>query len=152
MGQELGIESDSLKDIIKQTMVATSEKYGDRANGKVVDYFNEINFASAFAEFKKDKMDKNQQDKFNKNPKQAFKQYMSELDYGAISAMITSESGRIISYSNYKAIYTHIPEAAQALDTYKDNIMSPDDFTKMIFNVEYDNELDEKTKEKVEVN
>lgn len=150
MGQELGIESDSLKDIIKQTMVATSEKYGDRANGKVVDYFNEINFASAFAEFKKDKMDKNQQDKFSKNPKQAFKQYMSELDYGAISAMITSESGRIISYNNYKAIYTHIPEAAQALDTYKDNIMSPDDFTKMIFNIEYDNALDEKTKVKVE--
>jgi hypothetical protein len=150
MGQELGIESDSLKDIIKQTMVATSEKYGDRANGKVVDYFNEINFASAFAEFKKDKMDKNQQDKFNKNPKQAFKQYMSELDYGAISAMITSESGRIISYNNYKAIYTHIPEAAQALDTYKDNIMSPDDFTKMIFNIEYDNELEEETKELIE--
>jgi hypothetical protein len=150
MNQDLGIESDSLKDIIKQTMVATSEKYGDRANGKVVDYFNEINFASAFAEFKKDKMDKTQQEKFSKNPKQAFKQYMSELDYGAISAMITSESGRIISYNNYKAIYTHIPEAAQALDTYKDNIMSPDDFTKMIFSVEYDNALDENTKKRVE--
>ena len=39
---DLELESNKVKDIIKQTMVATSEKYGDRANGKVVNYFNII--------------------------------------------------------------------------------------------------------------
>jgi len=151
IGRDLGMESDNLKDIIKQTMVSTSEKYGSQtSNGKVIDYFNEINFASAFAEFKKDKLDKKKQDDFKANPKRAFKKYMSDLDFDAVNAMMTQEAGRIINYNNYKAIYTHIPEAAQALDTYKDNIMSPDDFTKMIFNIQYDNELDENVKDTIE--
>lgn len=151
VGKELGIDSDNLKDIIKQTMVATSEKYGAQtSNGKVIDYFNEINFASAFAEFKKDKLDKQTQGDFKANPKRAFKKYMSDLDFTAVNSMMSQEAGRIIGYTNYKAIYEHIPEAAQALDTYKDNIMSPDDFTKMIFNIEYDNEIDANVKDTVE--
>jgi hypothetical protein len=149
-GKELEKESEKLKDVIKQTMVATSEKYGNRANGKVVNYFNEINFTSAFAEFKQQTNDKEKSKEFRENPDRAFKKYMAEQDFAAVSAIITSESGRIIAYNNYKAIYTHIPEAAQALDTYKDNIMSPDDFTKLIFNIEYDHELDDEIKEKVE--
>jgi hypothetical protein len=145
--KELEKDSDSLKNIIKQTMIATSEKYGDRANGKVINYFNELNFASAFAEFKNNgKLTKDEKE----NPQRAFKEYMSKQDFGNISSILMAESGRIISYSNYKAIYNHIPECAQALDTYKDNIMSPDDFTKLIFNIDYDNELDKEIKEKVE--
>jgi len=150
MGKELERDDDKLKDIIKQTMVATSEKLGNRANGKVINYFNEINFTSAFAEFKQQNKNTKDGKEFKENPDRAFKKYMAEQDFSAISSIITSESGRILGYNNYKAIYSHIPEAAQALDTYKDNIMSPDDFTKLIFNIEYNNELDKNIKEKIE--
>lgn len=146
--RSLDKEDEKLKDVIKQTMVSTSKKYGDRANGKVINYFNEINFSQAFAEFKKSKNDEKNKE-FEENPDRAFKKYMSNQEFGAISGMLTAEAGRIIAYNNYKAIYTHIPEAAQALDAYKDNIMSPDDFTKLIFNIEYDNELDEELQKKV---
>ena len=55
---------------------------------------------------------------------------MNNQGFGSIRSMLMQETGRIVAYSNYKAIYTHIPECSQALDIYKDNIMSPDDFYK----------------------
>jgi hypothetical protein len=153
MGNELDDQSETVKDVIRQTMNATSEKYGNRANGKVVNYFNELNFSKAFFELSKEGENKrNPKDgkAIEKNPDKAFKKYMSEKELGDISAILSGEASRLINYNNYRAIYRHIPEAAQALDTYKDNIMSPDDFTKLIFNVVYDNDLDPKMRERVE--
>jgi hypothetical protein len=146
---DLTKESENLRSIIRQTMIDTSQKYGGRAKGKVINYFNELNFGTAFADLLK-KPGQEKDKKSDINPNRAFKKYMSEQDLGSISGILLQESGRMIAYSNYKAIYTHIPEAAQALDTFKDNIMSPDDFTKLIFNVHYDNKLDEKFKAKIE--
>jgi len=150
MTNNLDQESDQLKDIIRQTMNATSEKYGNRANGKVVNYFNELNFSRAFLDLTKDNMDKKTAKEMEKNPDKAFRRYMMEKEVADISAILSAESTRMINYNNFRAIYNHIPEAAQALDTFKDNIMSPDDFTKMIFNITYDNDLDPKLRDRVE--
>lgn len=49
------------------------------------------------------------------------------------------EQNRINLYTQYALIYDHIPQIAQALDTYVDNIISPDDFTKKSLNIAYDN-------------
>jgi hypothetical protein len=150
MTNNLDQESDQLKDIIRQTMNATSEKYGNRANGKVVNYFNELNFSKAFLDLSKDNIDKKTAKEMEKNPDKAFKRYMMEKEVADISAILSAESTRMINYNNFRAIYNHIPEAAQALDTFKDNIMSPDDFTKLIFNITYDNNLDPKLRDRVE--
>jgi hypothetical protein len=150
MGDDLDNESDDIKDIIRQTMNATSEKYGNRANGKVVNYFNELNFSRAFFDLVKDPSDKKSNKDAEKNPDKAFKRYMSEKEVTDISSILSAEAPRMINYANYRAIYNHIPEAAQALDTFKENIMSPDDFTKMIFNIVYENDLDPKLRDRVE--
>jgi len=150
MGEDLDNESDDIKDIIRQTMNATSEKYGSRANGKVINYFNELNFSRAFFDLVKDPSDKKTAKENEKNPDRAFKRYMSEKEVTDIASILSAEAPRMISYANYRAIYNHIPEAAQALDTFKENIMSPDDFTKMIFNIVYDNDLDTKLRDRVE--
>jgi hypothetical protein len=147
VGNDLDDESEQIKDVIRQTMNATSEKYGNRANGKVVNYFNELNFTRAFFDMVKDP---EKSKEASKNPDKAFKKYMSGKEVADVSAMLSGESTRLIQYNNYRAIYFHIPEAAQALDTMKDNIMSPDDFTKLIFNVTYENDLDSKVRERVE--
>jgi hypothetical protein len=147
---DLENESDDIKDIIRQTMNATSEKYGNRANGKVVNYFNELNFSRAFFDLVKDPSDKKGNKESEKNPDKAFKRYMSEKEVTDISSILSAEAPRMISYANYRAIYNHIPEAAQALDTFKENIMSPDDFTKLIFNIIYENDLDLKLRGRVE--
>jgi hypothetical protein len=150
MTDDLDNESDDIKDIVRQTMNATSEKYGNRANGKVVNYFNELNFSRAFFDLTKDPSDKKSNKETEKNPDKAFKRYMSEKEVTDISSILSAEAPRMINYANYRAIYNHIPEAAQALDTFKENIMSPDDFTKLIFNVVYDNDLDPKLRDRVE--
>jgi hypothetical protein len=147
MGNQLDDESEQIKDVIRQTMNATSEKYGNRANGKVVNYFNELNFTRAFFDLVKDP---EKSKEAAKDPDKAFKKYMSSKEIADISAMLSGESTRLVQYNNYRAIYFHIPEAAQALDTMKDNIMSPDDFTKLIFNVTYENDLDSKLRDRVE--
>jgi hypothetical protein len=147
VGNDLDDESEQIKDVIRQTMNATSEKYGNRANGKVVNYFNELNFTRAFFDLVKDP---EKSKEAAKNPDKAFKKYMSGKEVADVSAMLSGESTRLVQYNNYRAIYFHIPEAAQALDTMKDNIMSPDDFTKLIFNVTYENDLDSKLRERVE--
>jgi hypothetical protein len=150
MGEDLDDESDDIKDIIRQTMNATSEKYGNRANGKVVNYFNELNFSRAFFDLVKDPSDKKASKEAEKNPDKAFKRYMSEKEVTDIASILSAEAPRMVNYANYRAIYNHIPEAAQALDTFKENIMSPDDFTKLIFNIVYDNDLDPKLRDRVE--
>jgi len=141
-------ESDLMKSIIRGTMRNTSAKYGKKTQGNVVDYFNQLNFTSAFVDAFKDPADKSK--KNDKDPEKTFKKYMSEQDIGDINGILAGETSRLINYSNYTAIYNHIPECAQALNTYKDNIMSPDDFTKLIFNISYENEINKNIKKKVE--
>jgi hypothetical protein len=145
---DLDDESEDVKNIIRQTMIATSNKYGNRANGKVINYFNELNFSTAFADLIKNPTEKN---KAKEDPNRAFKKYMSEQDMGVAASILMGESSRMVAYNNYRAIYNHIPEAAQALDTFKENIMSPDDFTKLIFNVHYDNPIDKKVQDRIEL-
>jgi hypothetical protein len=144
---ELDDESEDIKNIIRQTMISTSNKYGNRANGKVINYFNELNFSTAFSDLIKNPSEKN---KAKEDPNRAFKKYMSEQDMGVAASILMGESSRMVAYNNYRAVYNHIPEAAQALDTFKENIMSPDDFTKLIFNVHYDNPIDKKVQVKIE--
>ena len=40
-------------------------------------------------------------------------------------------------YTEYDLIVEYIPQLYQALNVYVDNIISPDDFTKDIFNIFY---------------
>jgi hypothetical protein len=149
-GTDGGLEDEAeiVKNVIRGTMRQTANKYGKRADGAVVNYFNELNFTSAFSDVIKDPSDKRKEDK--NNPDKTFKKYMAEQDISNIGGILASETHRIIAYNNYQAIYKHIPEAAQALDTYKDNIMSPDDFTKLIFETHYESEVNEELKLKVE--
>jgi hypothetical protein len=147
---ELDEQSKNLRDVIKQTIIDTSEYVGNRAKGKPVNYFSEINFGNAFAELRKDPEKRGRGNTGKTDPARDFKKYMSEQDFGNISGILMQESGRIIGYSNYKAIYNHIPEAAQALDMFKDNIMSPDDFTKLIFNIDYKNDINPELRKQVQ--
>jgi hypothetical protein len=52
-----------------------------------------------------------------------------------ITEIFSQEMNRVQQYNSYRQIYNNIPQMAQALNTYVDNILSPDDFTKDIFNI-----------------
>ena len=148
MDNTLADEEISVRNIIKQTIVATKDKYSSKANGKIVDYFNELNFGATFADaFATAKEDKKA---FENNPDKAFKKFLTNSGMIDAGALLAGDMTRLQAYNNYEVIFNHIPECAQALEVFKDNIMSPDDFTKMIFDIYYDDESDEAAKKKIE--
>ena len=135
MDSQLDDENEVLKNVIQQTIVDTKKKIGIRTNAQPINYFNEINFGNAFTQLVVDgkKKDNNSKTLTTEN----FKKYMSDSQVDIGSLMLEDSSRRVL-FNNYRIINKHIPECAQALNIYKDNIMSPDDFTKLIFNVNYE--------------
>ena len=147
MDNTLADEELGVKNIIKQTIVSTKDKYGSRARGKIIDYFNEINFGAIFSDNKIEGFSKKEAEA---NPEKVIKKMMNTNGLVDIGALLTADQSRLRDYSNYEVIFNHIPECAQALEVFKDNIMSPDDFTKLIFDIEYDDETDMAAKKKIE--
>ena len=129
MNTKLDKESSLINDIIHQTTLDVQKKFGQRTGDNVIDSFTRMNLSSIF-----DGSSKSRKNEVSESDK--FKELMSDNAQSAFS-MITAESGRLVNYENYKAIVENIPEMAFARDTYISNILSPDDYTKSIFNVLY---------------
>lgn len=144
-------EDNVLQNVVRQTMISVKNKFGSRTNGKPINYFNELNFGNTFSELFIDKNNKNAKKEFNKDPELGFKKFMNdEKNMSSIDEILANDSNRLLSFKNYEIIHNNITECAQALNCYKDNIMSPDDFTKLMFNISYDNALNEDIKKEVE--
>ena len=148
MDNTLDTENETLKNIVQQTISETKNKLGIRTNGKPINYFNELNFGNAFSELFVNK-DKSNSDNDVKTAND-FKQYMENNGQVDAGSLLAEDGSRTILYNNYRIINQHIPECSMALKIYKDNIMSPDDFTKLIFNIKYDSNIDADVKNIVE--
>lgn len=144
IGSQLDDENDEIKNIIQQTIKDTKEKIGERTNEKPINYFNEINFGNAFSEIIINKGKKGEKQSSEKSAED-FKRYMNDNSNIDVNALLMENSDRVINFNNYRIINKHIPECAQALNIYKDNIMSPDDYTKLIFNVSYEKAINKNT-------
>lgn len=66
---------------------------------------------------------------------------------GLVNEIYASEKSRISKMADYDKIVKYIPQLYQALNVLVDNIMSPDDFTKDIFTLQY-NDKDVSTSDK----
>lgn len=146
MDEQLSDDNQELQNIIQQTIKDTKAKIGERTNEKPINYFNEINFGNAFSEIFVNRDKKETKDEKFKNATE-FKRYMTDNQQMDISGLLSEDSNRIVAFNNYRIIQRHIPECAQALQIYKDNIMSPDDYTKLIFNVRYDKAISEEAED-----
>ena len=68
----------------------------------------------------------------------------------ALNAILANESNRLELYKDYQRIYDLIPQMAIAVDRYVDNIISPDDLTKVSASASYEGTLvNEKEKKEV---
>jgi hypothetical protein len=63
---------------------------------------------------------------------------LAQVEASAINDLFATEKGRLDDYQTYAQIADLITQAAEAVQTYADNIVSPDDFTKRDINVYYD--------------
>lgn len=132
-GIELERDGNNIADIVKQTSLEVSNKFGKRLDNKVIDSFTQMNLSNIFSSAAKPKEKGRQSDDITAD---AFKELMSQTS-GAATNMLASDRSRIVDYSNYAAIADNIPECALARNTYLSNILSPDDYTKGIFNIDY---------------
>ena len=67
---------------------------------------------------------------------------INTLESQQVQTLLAAESGRLQNYIDYRRIIDMVPQLAQVLDTYVDNIMSPDDFTKVSLTVKYSESLE----------
>lgn len=90
----------------------------------------------------------NRINRVNKNNHRDSKKMMENiLDSGTVRNIFNAERNRIESYSDYRIIDAYIPQVSRGIDLFRDSIMSPDDITKRSFNIGYDKDLDDDTKE-----
>ena len=139
--RKLEKESSLTNDIVLQTAIDVQKKFGIRTGDKVIDSFTRMQLSSIFdasTSKSKNKVDADSVDKFK---------YIMEQSNTSAYSLLAAEAGRITNYENYKAIVDNIPEMALALDTYVSNILSPDDYSKAIFNVFYSNGTTDKKSE-----
>jgi hypothetical protein len=140
---KLDDESDTMAKIIRQTATEISNKFGQKTGGDaVIDSFTRIGLTNVFD------VTKGSGSKSDNLKIDQLKKLMQENSNSAVQ-ILASEGNRVIDYSNYRSINDNIPECAMALDTYVSNILSPDDFTKTLFTVSYDND-DQKNSELIQ--
>jgi len=129
---------DNYRDLsdIKNNIDSIMFRYKKSTGDDIIEFFNAVSM----------KNNNNSVGRPNRSAKveQAKKQLadiesmVNNTDIYSMNELFSQESGRFQLYSSYKLIYENIPQMSQALDTYVDNIMSPDDFTKDIFNIYLD--------------
>lgn len=73
----------------------------------------------------------------NKSTKENFNGILNSAQLGTINEIYAREKDRISLYYDYEGLVQYIPQLSQAINVFRDNIISPDDFTKDIFSAIY---------------
>ena len=66
------------------------------------------------------------------------KNALDAVEASSLNELFLSERGRTDDYLTFQQVYDLITQASEAIQTYTDSIVSPDDFTKRDVNVFYD--------------
>lgn len=117
-------DMDSIQDVINKI----SSNYKQNTGENIIEFFTSL----ANDETNGNKL---KQDQITKKMTNLANMVEGGANTFNINELFAAESDRFGLYESYKLLYDNIPQLAQALDTFVDNIMSPDDFTKNTFNV-----------------
>ena len=145
----LDLEDVELRDLIRQTTNRSTLKYSAKVDGRNLDYFTQVGLATMLQQGSEDSDNPIKKKEAKENPEKYLKKYMSDKNITEATSLFMSNISKILAYNNYEAIYKHIPECSTAIQVYVDNILSPDDFSKTIFDFKYDNSVDNKKEERV---
>ena len=145
----LDLEDVELRDLIRQTTNRSTLKYSAKVDGRNLDYFTQVGLATMLQQGSEDSENPIKKKEAKENPEKYLKKYMSDKNITEATSLYMSNISKILAYNNYEAIYKHIPECSTAIQVYVDNILSPDDFSKTIFDFKYDNSVDNKKEERV---
>ena len=134
--------ADKNKEDLKQirdTISAVSDKYKSVTGDSMIEFLTRMAM--------EDKKRTRNYNNSNQNPVTAYREKQQELldltkklenpNNGIINDLYAKEKNRINLLDEYDQIVNYIPQLNQALNVLVDNIISPDDFTKDIFNIFY---------------
>jgi len=126
-------ENDRDLSDIRSTIRGITASYKKNTGEDIIEFFNAVNFNAENKSLK-------QQQKIERSRNQIrdIQQKLENPDLFSVSEIFSQETGRFQLYNSYNLIYENIPQMTQALSTYVDNILSPDDFTKTVFSVVVD--------------
>jgi len=152
-----GIDSEFEKDnelaisIVNDTLKNIKRKYEDRSGEEgLIDYIRGKEWQRLWVQNNPDiEVDGKTNTIINKNE---FKNLMADRGFQYLNNIKLEDSDKAKLRRNFRAIYEHIPQAAQACDLYMYNITSPDDFNKTIFDVSYEDTSNLERKNDVEKN
>jgi hypothetical protein len=123
-------ENDRDLSDIRQTINSVTKQFKQNTGGDIIEFFNSVNASS--------------QGGTRSRSKEAAQKQLMDIskviehpEMFNIQEIFSQEMNRVQLYNSYRMIYENIPQMNQALNTYVDNIMSPDDFTKTSFNIIY---------------
>lgn len=133
---------------IESTITDIQNKYQRRTGSDMIDYYKNVDFnKNILGEMQKSRNARKDQEGKKKNDfefnEDRFKNIMTKEGLDKAGDLLHQEQSRIQTYKNYEEIFKNIPQAAQALDIIKDNIMSPDDFTKQMFTYTYNSDKED---------
>ena len=107
----LDLEDIELRDLIRQTTNRSTLKYSSKVEGRNLDYFTQIGLATMLQQGSVDSDDPIKKKEAKENPEKYLKKYMSEKNITDATALFMSNISKKLAYSNYEAIYKHIPES-----------------------------------------
>jgi hypothetical protein len=133
-------------DRVREAVQATTRKVRKQVGSDITDFFSAVNYSSG---------DKAAKDEPGKQQKKLvdIEKMVGEAEEKGLNELLMAEKERFVAYGDFRRIVDMIPQMSQAVRTYVDNIMSPDDFTKNSVVLSYDGEgLDEPDRAQVEEN
>lgn len=137
-GTDDSFKQANMEDIqsIRSTISKINQNYRQTTGDDIIEFFNRAQSEEVKSKAKSD----NQKDDGKKKKKKLINvnDMLENPKNNIINDILFMEAERISLYENFQMIYDHIPQMAQALNTFVDNILSPDDFTKNVFNLYYD--------------
>ena len=122
---------------IKDTISAVSDKYKSVTGDSMIEFLTRMAM-----EDKRTKRNYNNQNPVtaNREKNQSLLELTKKLENpnnGVVNELYAKEKNRINLMDEYDQIVAYIPQLNQALNVLVDNIISPDDFTKDIFSIFY---------------
>jgi len=115
---------DTINDLVK----GSSERIKNISGGDISGLFSSIQLNDK-SKNKKDTTDESKKDFID------IEKVVNNAEEMGINELLLSEQTRLENYFDYRQIVKMIPQMSQAIDTYVDNITSPDDFSKNSLNV-----------------
>ena len=138
--QEFMDETKEDLEKIKRTIDNVTNVYKATTGDSLIEFFTRTAAEANAEQIKQQNTQLGLLGKNGKKNEDLFRKMLEKPNNAAIGDIYATERTRIEKLDDFDKIVEYIPQLRQALTVLTDNIMSPDDFTKDVFTLKYNEE------------